>query len=264
MPKVAYGPRRKNTYALAGLIVAVVSALIALAAYVWPRSDQSEPVPPQQATLEARQFENTRYYPKDGMLPNSEPPTYSPEQRFNHCEEWESWARNVEAAPTSQSVYIAALANVTSPLTIIDIQFEVYDRRPMMGNQEIQCQVGAGPVFATTVLTDLDNPSRQSPLSFDGDNSVEGMIPGTVVRIAKQEAEYLCVRFDGSEGFVYEYGIVLRVVENGIERNERLGARDQPLRMAFGEVLDSYNERPRYEQYDWNFTTRSWEVTPDI
>lgn len=239
----------KTRYALIALLVSVIGLAIAFASYVFPRGPA--PPPPSSGSLSAG-AETISYYPPGGKLPSRKPPDYDEMYASSHCGLWEDWANDIGAATTSPILFVTTLANISSPITILDIRFEVYGRRPIEGNDRIQCQYGANGLPGTTIYPNLDFPARPIPMDIDADGSPDTTLPGGTFVVDPQGASTLTIALEGTEGHVYEYGMIIRVVENAVERRENFGNRERPLRVTFDQ------QGPNLQNYDWDPVKQAW------
>ncbi len=239
----------KTRYTIIALLVSVIGLAIAFASYVFPRGPA--PPPPSSGLLSVGAGTDS-YYPPGGKLPDSKPPDYDEEYASGHCGLWESWADDVGAATRSRALYVTTLANISSPITILDIRFEVYSRRPIAGDDRIQCQYGANGLPGTTIYPNLDFPARPIPMDIDADGSPDTTLPGGVFVVDPQGASTLTIVLNGTEGHVYEYGMTIRVVENVVERRVDFGSRERPLRVAFDQ------DGPNLQNYDWDPDRQAW------
>lgn len=238
-----------------GSVVALATAVIAVFAYVWPRQPPfAAPERPESGILRLTQAETTTYYPENGMLPRSNPPSFAPERLLSHCEEWTEWARDVKAAPISTSTQLGVYASRTSPLTIVDLKVVIYQRRPMAGSHRILCQYGAGPVEGPRLSIDLDKPARKIPMDTDGDFKPDTTLPESVFVVDTEKAETLSIDMSGTPGIVYEYALVVTTVENGgAPKEQTLGDHERPLLVAIpGE--QEYNSL----DFDWSPQKGRW------
>ena len=119
----------------------------------------------------------TFYYPARGALPAAPPPRYPDEDQGAHCQDWAQWAQGIQAAPTSKTLTLNAIAGTTSPITILSVQVRVFTKTSITGNQRIQCQYGAGGFGGTTIYPDLDHPNRSIPMDTTGDGTPNATIP---------------------------------------------------------------------------------------
>jgi hypothetical protein len=221
---------------------------------------------PPNASLELSNPFSVYYYPRDGNLPTTPPPTYQyddPNKRASECiYYWGSYLADVGAAPTIPDQVLTAITGATSPVTILDMRVEVYAVRKIMSNKRIQCQYGAGGHPGPVAFVDLDHPLRAIPLDTDGDYKPDTTLPGGRFVVDPKYAETLHIVVDGSKkGSVYEYGLRLRVVENGRERTVTFGDKNRPLRAAF-EVGD-FGQNPGNEYFDWDYLRQQWGPAHD-
>jgi hypothetical protein len=239
----------KVRYTIIALLVSVIGLAIAFASYAFPRGPA--PPPPSAGSLTIGDGGVT-YYPPDGKLPIRKPPDYDDTHAPSHCELWENWFNDVGAAPTSAGLYVTTLANTSSPITILDIRFEVYSRKSITGNDRIRCQYGANGLPGTTIYPNLDFPTRPIPMDIDADGSPDTTLPGGKFVVDPQGASTLTIALEGTEGHVYEYSMTIRVVENVVERRESFGSRERPLRVAFDQ------HGPHLQDYDWDPSRQVW------
>jgi hypothetical protein len=198
------------------------------------------------------------YYPNNGALPSLPPPPYNHndvQQREDHCGIWAGWATKVRAASDIPVMSLTTIAGSTSPITVLDMRAVVYARHPMANNVYLRCQYGAGGFTGTEAYVDLDHSYAPTPLDIDNDGQPDTTLPGGRFVVDPKNAESLYINLSGSAGVVYEYGIQLKVVENGREEARTFGSAEHPYRLAI--------RRPAEDQYlDWDAASGKW-VTGD-
>ncbi|MGA6161663.1 hypothetical protein [Amycolatopsis magusensis] len=241
--------RRTLQLALITTAFGTISALVALIAYLLPRTPEERK---EHGQLSVVNGEHGSYYPKDGVLPAHAPPAYPRSEAIAHCDEWESWARDVGAASTVPSLMVSTVAGRTSPITILNVKAQIFSRKPINGNTRIQCQYGAGGAGGTTLHLDLEAPGAPKDLDIDSDGEVEAKLPGGRFTVDPEVAEWLNIQLDGLEGSVYQYSLEFDVAENGSTRKETVGSPQRPLTTAF----DDYAGEPK--NFDWDFSTAAW------
>lgn len=240
-----------------GTLVPLVGALIAVAAYTFPRQASPEPAPPPEpraGSIRIVAGEHTTYYPKNGSLPVTAPPQYPASQRAEHCDDWYGWSKSEDLAPITSTFDILVEANVTSPINISDIAIRPVTRTPQIGTDAILCQYFAGGEMGTSIRYDLENPTGRVPMDVDDDGQDDTTLPGGTFEVGTSEAETLTLILSGAPGQVY--GLVFQITysENGARETLEVGSEEDPVLFA---TYDDSGFSTR--SVDWNFVTSEWE-----
>lgn len=246
----------KAKYTLIALLVSIIGVTIAFVSYVFPRPAARAPL--YSGSLRLR-LDGYGYYLPSGAIPNGKPPDYREENANYHCNVWQAWMYNIGAAQLGPDLALTTIANSSSPITILSVRFVVYNRRSLMGDKRVKCVYMGGGMPGTIIYPNLDFPARPIPMQIQGSesNTRTSLPPGEFV-VEPNGASLLWIDLNGTEGYVYEYAMIVRVVENAVERSEQFGSRAKPLRIAFERKQIS-----GLKYFDWDTVRQAWvHVSP--
>jgi hypothetical protein len=218
------------------------------------RDGSTRPPEPRQNVLQLRAETSANFwYPAAGQLPEETPPAYDLSQWQSHCDVWDQWLIEHEAAPLGRDMAVGVIAPSGRPATITEVEVQVFAKKRMQDDL-IQCGIQAGGELGPVILPDLDSPSGPIPMDVDGDGEPDGKIPGGRFVVKPGEAEWLSILAEGTKGYVYEFGLVFHIVVDGEQRTETHGMRERPIRLAFYED-STLTQLPAFA---WDPTSKQW------
>jgi hypothetical protein len=218
-------------------------------------SSSTRPPEPRQSVLQLRaETSGNSWYPAAGQLPREAPPAYDLSQWQRHCDAWAQWLIERKAAPFGRDLAVGVIAPSGRPVTITEVEVQVFAKKRMQGGDRIQCGYEAGGELGPVIFPDLDSPTGPIPLDVDGDGDPDGKIPGGRFVVKPGEAEWLTILAKGTKGYVYEFGFVFHIVVDGEQRIEVHGTREQPIRLAFSD--DS--TLARLPAFAWDPHSKRW------
>jgi hypothetical protein len=218
------------------------------------RDNSTRPPEPRQNVLQLRaETSGNFWYPAAGQLPKETPPAYDLSQWQSHCDVWDQWLIEREAAPLGSDMAVGVIAPSGRPVTITEVEVQVFVKKRMQGDL-IQCGIQAGGELGPVILPDLDSPSGPIPMDVDGDGEPDGKIPGGRFVVKPGEAEWLSILAEGTKGYVYEFGLVFHIVVDGEQRTETHGTRERPIRLAFYDD-STLTQLPAFA---WDPTSKQW------
>jgi hypothetical protein len=195
-------------------------------------------------------------YPTAG-LPTSAPPAYPSTESSQHCDEWTDWAIAQKIAPVGNQIDLKVDANVTSPVTVKDIQVRRFSKRIMDSRDQIKCTYGAGGEMGANVNVDLDDSERRHPMDIDADGEPDTTLPGGVFVVDSAESNWITLYYSGQPGAIYGVAITVVYAENGSEQRATFGTDAAPLYLA------TYADQVGAARYvDWDFSASRWTDAP--
>ncbi len=175
-----------------------------------------------------------------------------------HCSEWESWLDEVDAAYWGGSHEFAVAAPTETAVVIVDVEFEIYDHRPVDGTSQVQCQYGAGGHYATTGLFNLESGAPVLELSSDGGTAEaeDFVVPPDSYRVEAGITETIELVPQGDDGW-WEWSMTVTAIVDQEEVSQRVGSPENPI-LTFKHSPES-DELPRF---DWDIASCSWTAPP--
>jgi hypothetical protein len=178
------------------------------------------------------------------------PPRFPIDHSASHCEEWQGWLVEKDAAVVGPSFDLLLTAGKDDLVVLTSVEDVVLAKDAVPAKHSVlACDREGG--MTTPFLIAVDTASRRTTVSKVGGRSQP--MPPTTLTQARAGAISSAVSVMSEPGYVYTGYIEINAVVNGEDRSYSYGTEEDPVRWVDGATFATDSG------IDWNPKSHAWE-----